>query len=99
MKPASTSASVGKYPDDNNRCDRNLGASASTEGRVMFARATSAAGSSSFSTSTRRASISTPFAAAFASVATTALYSVSSAITGSKPSFAATIASTPEPEP
>ena len=61
------------------RCD------ASTEDRVMFARATSAAGRSSFDTSTQHASISTPFAAALASVATTALSSVSSAITAWKP--------------
>ena len=49
--------------------------------------------------SRRRASTSTPFAAAFSRVTSTATSSTSTATTGAKPSFAAAIERTPEPQP
>ena len=57
------------------------------------------AGSRSASASPRRASTSTPFARAFARVASTAASSMSTPMTGAKPSRAAAIESTPEPQP
>src|SRR5206468_8275038 len=45
------------------------------------------------------AGTSTPFARALASVASTAAASTSTATTGAKPSLAAAIESTPEPQP
>ena len=49
--------------------------------------------------SRRRASTSTPLAAAFSRVTSTATSSTSTATTGAKPSFAAAIEMTPEPQP
>ena len=56
-------------------------------------------GRGSTSTSASGTSTSTPLAAAFARATPTAVPSLSSAITGAKPSFAAATASTPEPQP
>ena len=74
-------------------------AGGSTAASEMFAMARSAAGSSPARASTRCVSIATPFAAAFSRVTSTATSSRSTAMTGAKPSFAAAIEITPEPQP
>ena len=78
---------------------RSRGASASTASAAMFASARSASGRSSSRRSACLTSIETPLSAAFRSVASTACGSKSNASTGSKPSFAAAIERTPEPQP
>src|ERR671936_190430 len=70
-----------------------------TPSRLRFASASSAEGSGSTNTSARLTVTAVPFARAFSRAAFTAVGSVSSALTGTKPSFAAATARTPEPQP
>src|SRR5436189_563540 len=98
-KPRTRGTCGSKYPEVTSRVHSSRGPTAATSSSLMFATPTSVFGSGSTRASARRKSSSTPFAAAFASAATIACGSQSSPTIGAKPSFAAAIASTPEPQP
>ncbi len=99
---ATSSASSSSSPDRISVRGHSSIASAtrSSSGRVRLAAIVLAAGGGAVRRSSRSTRSSrTPFAAAFARVASKAARSLSTAATGAKPSRAAAIASTPDPQP
>ena len=92
-QPAMLGSSRSRYPEVIAHCTWSFGRRPSTTSSAMFITA-SAAGRI-----TSPISISTPLTFAFSRAESSATSSRSTAVIGSKPSFAAAIESTPEPQP